>query len=78
MLLLNFLSNNKDAAGPVVATAGHPQCSRPPVSMGRLSYKQDSAQVPRCGHKEHCEFDKNALDQAKSVPFSVRLTLAAC
>lgn len=63
MLLLNFLITNKDAAGPLVATAGRPQCSRPPVSMGRVPYKQDSAQVPRCGHKEHCEFGITAFYQ---------------
>lgn len=38
-----------------VAAPGPSQCSRPQVSVGRFPLQQDSAQVPRCGCKEHRE-----------------------
>lgn len=47
--------------GHVVATPGPPQCSWTPVSVGRFTYKQDSAQVPWYGHEAHCESGKASL-----------------
>lgn len=54
---LTFLTIVKDAERPVVATAGHSQCDRPPVSVEGLPYEQDSAQLPWSGLKEYCELD---------------------
>lgn len=45
----------QDPEGFVVAAPGPSQCSRPQVSVGGFPLKQDSAQVPRCGRKEHRE-----------------------
>lgn len=51
----------QDSVGHVVATPGPPQCSWTPVSVGRFTYKQDSAQVPWYGNEEHCESGKASL-----------------
>lgn len=51
----------QDSEGFVVAAPGPSQCSRPQVSVGRFPLKQDSAQVPRCGCKEHRELSNQKL-----------------
>lgn len=66
IVMLNWVEGNvfcfmgsslwlQDSEGFVVAAPGPSQCSGPQVSVGRLPLKQDSAQVPRCGCKQHRE-----------------------
>lgn len=51
----------QDPEGFVVAPPGPPQCSGPQVSVGRFPLQQDSAQVPRCGCKQHRELSNKKL-----------------
>lgn len=61
----------QDSEGFVVAAPGPSQCSRPQVSVGRFPLKQDSAQVPRGGCKQHRELsNKNFFFSSEQSPLS--------
>lgn len=65
----------QDSEGFVVAAPGPSQCSRPQVSVGRLPLKQDSAQVPRCGCKQHGELSNKTFFFFRRAKSSVHASI---